>query len=187
MDHESIEGQAMTSHIRSLSLSLLVLPLACSTVVASQRPTSNDAARELNRLLDAELVTVTTSPDGTRRARVEVGEQQTVLIDDRNQTRRTVPTAALRTLELPRQHGRGALDGAVLGVLGGALLGATMGLASGDDTCNPQQWCIFKFSAAQKAEFGAALLGAGGLLIGALVGAAIGHSTILEFDPQPPR
>ena len=110
----------------------------------------------------------------------------TALIDAETARRRTVPTAALQRIELPRQHARGALEGAGLGAVAGALVGAMLGFLSGDDRCPPTGWCFFSLTAAQKAEGGAIVLGAGGLLIGTIIGAIAGHTTVLEFDPPPP-
>ena len=80
-------------------------------------------------------------------------------------------------------HGRGAVEGAVLGGLGGAALGAVLGLASGDDTCSEHSICFFKFTAGTKAVLGGVVLGGLGAALGGLLGAVNGSRDVYELDP----
>jgi hypothetical protein len=79
-------------------------------------------------------------------------------------------------------HGMGAAEGFGLGVLIGGTIGAVAFYASGDDECNNDegQWCLFTFSAEEKAVIGGIALGGVGGLIGLVVGAATGSTTIYE-------
>ena len=79
-------------------------------------------------------------------------------------------------------HGRGALEGLLLGGASGLALGVGIGLAGGDDHCNASSFCIFQFSAGEKALIGGLALGATGLALGAVVGAVIGSHDVYELD-----
>lgn len=79
-------------------------------------------------------------------------------------------------------HGRGAVEGSVSGGLGGVAVGALLGLASGDDKCSEQSFCLFKFSAGTKAVLGGAVLGGFGAALGALFGALTGSRDVYELD-----
>ena len=105
---------------------------------------------------------------------------------DREGERQRAPLQALRSVRFSSSYasGRGALEGAGIGLLGGGALGAAIGFASGDDTCHssPSRWCLApQFSAAQKAAFLAIGFGALGLVAGSLIGALIGHHEEVEF------
>jgi hypothetical protein len=72
-----------------------------------------------------------------------------------------------------RSRGQSALRAAGIGLLAGAVTGAVVGLASGDDQCNPNySFCLFVFSAGEKAAFYGITLGTIGTLGGAVAGAA---------------
>jgi hypothetical protein len=79
-------------------------------------------------------------------------------------------------------HGRGAVEGLALGVLGGVAIGAGIGFASGDDTCPESSFCILRFSAGDKAVLGAIGFGSIGLGLGTLIGAVIGSRDVYELD-----
>lgn len=160
---------------------LMLFSLACTTTVAVRRPTAAVSASELTGYVGSDEVQLTMSNALLTASGVRVGVQRMEWTDSETKTKHSAPTEALRAIELPRQHGRGALEGAGTGLLAGALLGAGLGFASGDDTCPAGQWCIFKLTAAQKAAGAGILLGGAGLVIGAIAGAVIGHSTVLEF------
>jgi hypothetical protein len=81
-------------------------------------------------------------------------------------------------------HGRGALEGAGIGVLGGALAGAVVGYAAGDDPeCSNDAFLCLQFKAEDKALFGGLYVGAIGLAAGALIGGVIGSRDVYEVTP----
>jgi len=82
-------------------------------------------------------------------------------------------------------HGRGAVEGLGIGGGVGVLTGAVIGLASGDDACEPGQDCVFAFSAGEKAVLGGVVLGAIGGGLGLIVGAMKGSATIYTRSSQP--
>lgn len=83
-------------------------------------------------------------------------------------------------------HGRGALEGAGLGLLAGAAGGAVVGLASGDDPpCADQDLFCLSFSAGDKAAI-LGLYGAGvGALAGLVIGGLAGSHDVYERDDGP--
>jgi hypothetical protein len=77
-------------------------------------------------------------------------------------------------------HGRGLLEGFGVGLLGGAAVGIALGLASGDDTCAPESFCLFQFTAGEKAALGGIVLGTVGLALGGVIGAIAGSRDFHE-------
>lgn len=84
-----------------------------------------------------------------------------------------IPYAGLSRLLVDRGPGSrrsSAMKGFAIGGLAGVVGGGVSGFASGDDECRPSSWCLFVWSAEEKAVMGAVIAGS----LGALVGAAIG-------------
>jgi len=79
-------------------------------------------------------------------------------------------------------HARGAWEGLGLGLLAGIGSGIVIGLASGDDHCPPGGFCLFQFSAGDKAILGGIVLGGAGLVLGALLGAVAGSRDVYQLD-----
>ncbi|MGE0399401.1 MAG: hypothetical protein AB7T06_21995 [Kofleriaceae bacterium] len=76
------------------------------------------------------------------------------------------------------RHGRGALEGLLLG---GGITGVSMamlGYASGDDECTG--FCLFTMSAEDKAVFGLVLGGITGGLLGVVIGGIRGSHYVYE-------
>lgn len=92
-----------------------------------------------------------------------------------------VPSQEIVRIE-ETSHGLGAAQGFGIGAGIGVLTGAVIGLSSGDDECNDDQFCIFEFSAGEKAVIAGIALGGLGGLIGLVVGAAKGTTTIYEHE-----
>ena len=108
--------------------------------------------------------------------------------DDEQRMRRSVPLEAVS--ELSHQsagHPRvaAAFKFGGLGALIGGGAGAIIGLAAGDDKCDPQQWCLIRFTAGMKAAAGAVVLGGLGLVIGTIAGAASGEKTVVQIVAPP--
>jgi hypothetical protein len=81
-----------------------------------------------------------------------------------------------------RHHGRGALDGFVIGLGGGAAVGALIGLADYSDDAS----LITPDSRIENAAIGAVAFGAVGALLGLPVGGATGHANdYVLVDPGP--
>jgi len=83
-------------------------------------------------------------------------------------------------------HFRGAIEGLGIGGGIGAATGVIIGLASGDDSCDPDGDCFLTFSAADKAMIGGVVLGVLGGGLGLIVGAMKGSATIYERTPSQP-
>lgn len=82
-----------------------------------------------------------------------------------------IPIETIQKLEIQkevRNTGRGALIGAgVSGAIGGIIA------VAGNESCEPDEWCVLEFSDGEAFLMGTAV----GLLPGALVGAIIGANT----------
>ncbi|MEJ8756347.1 hypothetical protein WG947_05035 [Pontibacter sp. H259] len=79
-----------------------------------------------------------------------------------------IPVSSIERIKLRRKHS--LTTGALLGALGGVITGAVIGYASGDDECDPATWCIFVYTAEEKATFGAILGVIPGTGLGLLLG-----------------
>jgi|GEM_PF-3206564 len=80
-------------------------------------------------------------------------------------------------------HVRGLFEGAAVAGLTGIAIGATVGYASGDDKC--ASWCIFEFTAREKAGIGALFLGSLGVVLGGALGAVAGSRDFHQLDTAP--
>jgi hypothetical protein len=65
--------------------------------------------------------------------------------------------------------------------LHGPAVAQVIGLASGDDRCPEQSFCI-QFSARDKAAFVGFALGGVGLVVGGLLGVLVGSHDVYELD-----
>ncbi|HUS27932.1 MAG TPA: hypothetical protein VMZ53_05470 [Kofleriaceae bacterium] len=94
------------------------------------------------------------------------------------------PTAIAKVTEVRR--GRGAAEGAGIGLAVGAVVGAALGFADGDDECdeNSGMWCIFVFTAGEKAVMGGVVLGGIGAIVGLVAGAATGSKFVYSYGDQ---
>jgi hypothetical protein len=84
------------------------------------------------------------------------------------------------------RRGRGAAEGAGIGFVSGAAIGAALGFADGDDTCESSggEWCLFVFTAGEKAIMGGIVIGTIGGLVGLVVGAASGSKYVYSYGEQ---
>lgn len=84
-------------------------------------------------------------------------------------------------------HLRGALQGAGIGVLAGATTGALLGYSAGDDEpCGEQEpFLCLRFTAKEKAVFGAFYGGLPSAAVGLVVGAVVGSRDVYEYDAVP--
>jgi hypothetical protein len=158
----------------------LLLATACTHhhPETTLRPTSLLTEATAQLVNDREVkLRVASTPDGLRWV------QRTATPDD---GRAGPPGAIVDSAEMRSfttvSHGRGALEGLLLGAASGLALGIGIGLASGDDHCNPNSFCLFQFSAGEKATVGGLVLGTTGLALGALVGAVIGSHDVYELN-----
>lgn len=79
-----------------------------------------------------------------------------------------VRSSEIKTLKIRRKGS--VLKGAAIGALTGALLGTGIGFFDGDDTCRRGEWCLFTFTAEEKAVALGTFLGVTGGIVGALTG-----------------
>jgi hypothetical protein len=91
-----------------------------------------------------------------------------------------VPIGQVRRLTVV-SHGRGALEGAGIGVVTGALLGGLYGLSRGLSAYERSQDCTIVCNNSDAAEWGALMFGVLGLISGTLVGAVAGHRDVLDL------
>ena len=92
---------------------------------------------------------------------------------------RSAPTSEIASIRYV-DRGRGALEGAGLGLVGGGLIG---GLVGTDGGAEPDEMEVFTVTPEQ-ILLGFAIIGT---VIGAVVGMARGHRTIYRVSPQRPR
>jgi hypothetical protein len=165
---------------RMRACAALRLATACTHhhPVTTLRPTSLSTEATAQLVDDREVkLRVATTPDGLRWV------QRTATPDDggAGPPGANVDSSEMRSFTTV-SHGRGALEGLVLGGASGFALGIGIGLASGDDHCNPSSLCLFQLSAGEKALIVGVALGTTGLALGALVGAVIGSHDAYELS-----
>jgi MFS family permease len=91
---------------------------------------------------------------------------------------RAIPLGNVREVKVVKR-GRGALEGAMIGLGVGVVSGLALGLVAEN---NPnRQDCGYPCTGAEKGELTAAVFGGIGTGLGAIVGAAIGHRDVLTF------
>jgi hypothetical protein len=87
------------------------------------------------------------------------------------------------------KHWRGALEGVGIGLLAGVVAGGAIGLASGDDTCEPgaRDLCYdYLQTKWDKAAIGVIVLGGLGGFVGLVVGTLAGSRDVYVLEaPQP--
>jgi hypothetical protein len=165
------------------ALLLVAAAAGCTTTHVVPQPLTSAELSSLNELVwDREVELRLAGQDVLGRDLTLGSEAEWT---DREGERQRAPLQALRSVRFSSSYasGRGALEGAGIGLLGGGALGAAIGFASGDDTCPPPSrgMCLFRFSAGQKAAFLAIGFGALGLVAGSVIGAVIGHQDEVEF------
>lgn len=164
---------------------VFLLLLGCTTVhhLAADAPLApiNEALRDREAKVSYKDGKSATTP------RAEVARDGLYLEENGARTRAPLEAVqSVRWLSPGHPRARGALEGLAIGLPGGAVLGALIGFASGGDTCNPNQFCILQFSAAEKAALFAVGLGVVGALVGSIVGASIGHHDELIMPGEAP-
>jgi hypothetical protein len=140
-------------------------------VMTSLRPISASAEASA-QLEDGRVVEVhaAPTPEGARWMKQDKAARTSVIVESTDI--RSYTTVS---------HGRGALEGLAVTGLSGAALGVVTGLASGDDKCN-QDFCIFLFTAREKAVVGGVVFGGLGIVLGALIGAIVGSRDVYEAE-----
>lgn len=91
-----------------------------------------------------------------------------------------VPVSSIRKIQVRKRSN--VANGVWLGALGGVVVGAAIGYASGDDVCPPGAFCLFQFSAEDKAVVGSVAGIGPGMALGAILGS--GKKTILINGDQ---
>jgi len=79
-----------------------------------------------------------------------------------------IPASSIQEIKIKRKGaiGRGALAGGLTGF----GLGLIIGLASGDDKCDPNSWCIMPMTAEEKGLAAGTALGISGAVLGIIIG-----------------
>jgi hypothetical protein len=91
-----------------------------------------------------------------------------------------VPIENVRKVTVVK-HGRGALEGALLGIAIGTLGGYIFGLTRDLTTFERSMDCTLVCDNSDAAKLGAIEFGVLGLLLGTLTGASLGHRDILDL------
>jgi hypothetical protein len=169
-----------------LGILAALLGSACSTTIAASRSRPSQTLGELNAAIegkDAE-VTLDTNVSAVKTLQVKdvkVGSETSQWLELRPRghepASRTIPTAALRRIEV-RSQVRGMLDGLGIGLLAGLPLGVLAGsmgatIEKAIDSRNDTRGIFF-----QGVVLGVVL----GEVVGGMVGLAVGHSTTVEFE-----
>jgi hypothetical protein len=85
-------------------------------------------------------------------------------------TSETIPVSGIDKIKFRKKGSVGR--GMIVGALGGVMAGAITGFIEGDDVCEPGSWCIFQFSAGDKAVIYGTLLAVPGTALGAILGSS---------------
>lgn len=88
-------------------------------------------------------------------------------------TSETIPISDIEKIRFRKKGsvGRGMLIGGLSGIMAGAITG----FVEGDDVCEPGTWCLFQFSAGDKAQIYATVLTIPGTAVGAILGSIRGN------------
>jgi hypothetical protein len=168
---EVMRGAAMRSFAR---IAMMIALAACTHHhrVAALHPVSTTARATVELDDGREVVArAVPTPAGSRwLAGSEVGRSGALI----------EPAGIRRVTTI--DHARGAWEGLGFGLLAGITTGAVIGLASGDDHCSANGFCLFQFSAGDKAILGGIVVGGAGLVLGGLLGAVIGSRDVYELD-----
>ena len=182
----------------SFVVGLALTSLACVTTAHVERPSTRDECFATAGSKDATVVYgpavaapvevaawgkagSVPAPTRAELLRVDVENLQVRGVwagDERSPT--YLKMGDIKAIEV-RKHGRGAREGAVIGLAAGATAGALVGFASGDDGPCGNFSCVVGFTAGQKAAIGGVLGAVSGTLIGLAVGALLGHVDRYEF------
>jgi len=125
-------------------------------------------------------MTVETTDRGPEQSGVVVQAASPTDVSFRTKNDTVVPIGQVRRLTVV-SHGRGALEGAGIGVVTGALLGGLYGLSRGLTHYESSEDCSIICNNSDAAEWGALMFGVLGLISGTLVGALAGHRDVLDL------
>src|SRR5215510_165863 len=116
---------------------LLVAAAGCTTTHVVPQPLTSAEVSGLNELVWDREVEVRLPGQEVRGRDLILGSEAEWT--DREGQRQRAPLEALRSVRFSSAYasGRGALEGAAIGLFSGAAVGALIGFASGDDTCPP--------------------------------------------------
>jgi len=125
-------------------------------------------------------MTVETTERGPEQSGVVVWAASPTDVSFRTKNDTVVPIGQVRRLTVV-SHGRGALEGAGIGVLTGALLGGLYGMSRGLSHYESSDDCSIICNHTDAAQWGALMFGVLGLISGTLVGALAGHRDVLDL------
>jgi hypothetical protein len=129
---------------------------------------------------DASEMIAETTDRGPEQPGVVVQAPSPTEISFRTKSGAVVPIGQVRRLTVV-SHGRGALEGAGIGVVTGALLGGLYGMSRGLSSYERSMDCTIICNNSDAAEWGALMFGVLGLISGTLVGALAGHRDVLDL------
>jgi hypothetical protein len=168
----------------------VLLTVGCSSTHQVVRPSSLDSFAEVTDTGEGPIDVIVTPPASEDPHSVEAVRSRSARLldvgDDGISVRRrgeqqTLSLRDIRGYDVTRR-GQGALEGLGIGLLAGVTFGVVAGLAAGDDPpCAPENFCIFRLSAGDKAAISGVVAGLTGALSGALIGALVGHTDHYVF------
>lgn len=125
-------------------------------------------------------MTVTTADWRPAQTSVALQATSATEIEFRTGDGAVVPIGNVRQLTVVK-HGRGTLDGALLGIGIGALLGYMYGLTRDLSAYERSMDCTIVCNSSDAANWGALTFGVLGLLSGTITGAILGHRDVLDL------
>jgi hypothetical protein len=169
---------------RPLLLALTALhAVGCTHTIAVRQPLTVSDASDIDDLTRYRSVLLVVDGDQSYSGEVRVGPTETHLLDrPADDTRRSVPTAALRQIRWV-DRGAGALHGLGFGLLGGAASGALVGAVVGSVATDPVCGCGKSFGAGLGALIGTGIGFLAGGVVGLAVGAVRGSETTIDLAP----
>jgi hypothetical protein len=184
------ESGAPRAHAKVSRAGLLasLLSIGCSSTTVVSRPLSTSALAEMNDAIEGQSATVVLKGKGegevdiSRVDEVKVGVAATQLLERTpggEARSRSVPTAALQQISVV-YRGRGAAEGAGLGVLAGGAVGGIVASLIVANTSGYGGAGIIQGLEAVGAVAGGIVLG---LVTGVVVGMSAGHRKTIALEP----
>jgi len=142
-----------------------IILIICTCVLSPYAKSYGQAGSKKAKVYMASIST--TAQEKRIKGVLEEVRDSSVIVFTSNERIR-IPASSIQEIKIKRKGaiGRGALAGGLTG-LG---LGLIIGLASGDDKCDPNAWCIMPMTAEEKGLAAGTVLGISGAVLGIIIG-----------------